>query len=283
MGSEGCADCHQERVKNFRNSPHFAFVSDPKLPLEKRGCEGCHGPGRIHQAEDGAEVISFTKMTPAESSAACLRCHATTMNEPQWKKTHHAKADLACVSCHQIHPESETGLGEGTIKHGNAGDPRTVVNFAGRKDPLNMLKADEATLCGSCHLPQVTEFKHASHHPVPEGRVLCSDCHSTHPTRAAKIKAHSSRGACVTCHTEFAGPFLYEHDPAAGFSTTACEECHRPHGTNNPKLLNSVTRGLCGQCHTDKLAGHHPGNSCWSAGCHVATHGSNSSPLFLAP
>jgi predicted CXXCH cytochrome family protein len=278
MSEEACGECHGNYVKNFPASPHASFLADEKLPLDRRGCQGCHGPGRIHQAEENPEVISFTKLSPKESSAACLRCHGKTMSASHWKRTEHAKGDLSCVSCHQIHTDTDPGLGHSGLKK----DPRTPV-FVAKLDSKAMLKADEATLCGSCHPSSLAEFRGTSHHPVPEGRMTCSECHSTHPSKSSKVATDAIRGKCVTCHTEKAGPFLYEHDPVAGFTGNGCQECHKPHGTNNPKMLNAVTRGLCAQCHTDKLATHYPGQTCWNAGCHVASHGSNSDPRFLKP
>ncbi|MBS1705004.1 MAG: hypothetical protein JST40_03960 [Armatimonadetes bacterium] len=278
MNEEACGECHPSVVKNFSASPHSALVSDSKLPLDKQGCQGCHGPGRIHQAEENAEVISYTKLSPKESSAACLRCHEKTMSESHWKRTEHARADVACVSCHQIHTDTENGLAHASVKS----DPRTTVLDA-KVDPKLMLKADEATLCGSCHPTVSAEFRSANHHPVPEGKMACSDCHSAHPSKNGVTTQDMFKGKCVTCHTEKAGPFIYEHDPVAGFTGDGCQECHRPHGTNNPKMLNSVTRGLCAQCHTDKLAQHYPGQTCWNSGCHASSHGSNSDPRFLKP
>lgn len=278
MNEEACAECHAKVSKNFVASPHAALVSDPTRPIDKQGCQSCHGPGRIHQAEKDAEVISYTKMSPKESSAACLRCHEKTMATSHWKRTEHARADLACVSCHQIHPDSEANLGHAA----NRKDPRTPM-FVAVANPKAMLKADESTLCGSCHPSTLGEFRAANHHPVPEGRVACSDCHSPHPTKDAKVKNDAMKGKCVTCHTEKAGPFIYEHDPVAAFTGDGCQECHKPHGSNNPQMLNSVTRGLCAQCHSDKLTTHYPGQTCWSSGCHVSTHGSNRDPRFLRP
>ncbi|HMS55821.1 MAG TPA: cytochrome c3 family protein [Fimbriimonadaceae bacterium] len=278
MSETGCAECHSEISANFPASPHAALTSDPSLPIDKKGCQGCHGPGHIHQAEENAEVISFTKMSPKESSAACLRCHEKTLSEFHWKRTEHARADLSCVSCHQIHTDTDKALGHGVKKM----DPRSAA-FVAKVEAKAMLKADEATLCGSCHPASIAEFRGANHHPVPEGRVVCSDCHSAHPSKNEKVSHDAFKGKCVTCHTEKAGPFIYEHDPVAGFTGDGCQECHRPHGTNNPKMLNSVTRGLCAQCHTDKLAQHYPGQTCWTAGCHVASHGSNTDSHFLKP
>lgn len=272
-----CGECHSGIKKNFASSPHSASVSSSELPLDKKGCQGCHGPGNIHQAEQNAEVISFAKLSPKESAAACLRCHEQTMAESHWKRSEHARADLSCVSCHKIHTDSPD-----TLAHAANPDARSAA-FVAKVDPKAMLKADEATLCGSCHPMAVGEFRSAHRHPVPEGRVVCSDCHNAHPAKGEKVANDEFKGKCVSCHTEKAGPFVFEHDPVSGVTGEGCQECHRPHGTNNPKLLNSVTRGLCAQCHTDKLTGHFPGRTCWDSGCHVANHGSNTDKRFLKP
>ncbi len=278
MSDQGCMECHESKSAHWAESPHAALVSASDLPLDKKGCQGCHGPGYIHQAEENAEVLSFAQMTPKDASATCLRCHEKTLDQSHWKKTDHARAGLSCVSCHQIHTDTEPDLGQTTKRR----DSRAVM-FVAKADPKAMLKSDEATLCGSCHASAIAEFRGANRHPVPEGRMVCSDCHSAHPSKTATVKHDVLKGKCVTCHTEKAGPFVFEHDPVAGFTGEGCQECHRPHGSNNPKMLNSVTRGLCAQCHTDKLAGHYPGQTCWNSGCHVASHGSNTDPRFLHP
>lgn len=282
MGDSGCKDCHEDRVANFHASGHAAFMSDPKLPNSKKGCEGCHGAGYVHQADENPEVVSFTKFSPKESSAACLRCHESSLPTTHWKDTAHAEANLSCVSCHQIHAESEPDLKGLAPQKSKAKDPRTIA-FAARVQPKSLLKADEATLCGQCHAGQVTSFKLNSHHPIPEGKMVCSECHSVHPTKGEKAHMKDAKGKCVTCHTEFAGPFIYEHDPVSSGSGDACMECHKPHGSNNPKMLNSFSRGLCAQCHTERLGTHYPGRTCWTAGCHSAPHGSNHSPALLEP
>ena len=269
-----------EKVNNFKNSPHAALVADSHAPLGKHGCEACHGPGFIHRADNNAEVISYTKMDPKESAAACLRCHEKTLSESHWKKTAHADAGLTCVSCHQIHTDSENPL---AAKTAQLKDTRSVV-FAAKVEPNNlMLKAPENVLCGQCHAGEVAKFRLNTHHPIPEGRMNCSDCHSVHPTKHSTMDAKQSKDACVKCHSEYAGPFVYEHEPVAGNTGGGCLECHNPHGSSNPSMLNSFSRGLCAQCHSDKLSNHHPGLSCWSAGCHVSTHGSNTDPTFRQP
>lgn len=282
MGDEGCAGCHAEKAANFKASPHAALVADSKLPKNKQGCEGCHGPGGIHQADENAEVISFRKMSPQESTAACLRCHAGTLASSHWKTTAHAKAGLACVTCHQIHPDSEPTLAAKGLKKGSANDTKAPI-YNAKFEPRALLMASELVVCGQCHGPQAAEFRLATHHPVPEGRMECSDCHATHPTTKERTKKWTDRDACVKCHADFAGPFVFEHDPVAGHTGEGCVECHKPHGSHNNKMLNSFSRGVCAQCHTEKLSQHYPGQTCWNSGCHVAPHGSNRSRQFLEP
>jgi predicted CXXCH cytochrome family protein len=90
--------------------------------------------------------------------------------------------------------------------------------------------------------------------------------------------------ACLTCHVEKRGPFVYEHDIVTGSGAEACLTCHQAHGSPHPKLQKMRGRGLCLQCHTDiaqddvhrRLSG-----DCWRSGCHPAFHGSNRSRSFL--
>lgn len=278
IGDQACAVCHADEVADFHKSSHAQYVADPKLPLGKQGCESCHGPGKQHQDEEGGHMVYFEKITPKDVNAVCLRCHEDVMKQSQWHSEAHARAGLSCISCHQIHPSSNPESFVDPHGHGIIKGPV----FPSAKESGPLLKSDEATLCGSCHHIQVAEFRLNSHHPVPEGRLVCSDCHAIHPTTASTRIDTPVKDNCVSCHADKAGPFVYEHDPVAGWMGRGCLECHNPHGSHNPRLLNAFSRGLCAQCHTDKLTNHFPGLSCWNAGCHVALHGSNTDPHFLA-
>lgn len=276
LGDTKCAECHEDTVKEFAQSGHAIFMHQAGTSIDKQGCEACHGPGAFHIREENPQVISYTKVSAKEVSEACLRCHGDLMKAPHWGQTAHARAGVSCVSCHQIHPK-------GGDSENDAGDRGLVKKqvFAAVKPKGKLLKADEATLCNECHKTEVAQFRLNSHHPVPEGRLVCSDCHSLHPNDGDRLKVRTTKGTCVTCHAEKSGPFVYEHDPVAGWTGEGCGECHRAHGANNPDLLKSFSRGMCSQCHTDKAATHYPGRTCWSAGCHVAIHGSNTDRRFL--
>ncbi len=298
-----CTNCHRTSVETFNRSPHASFMQDPSAPVNKHGCQACHGPGPRHVAhrkeKEGlfANVISFTNAKPAEVSAACLRCHGDTITESHWKLTDHARAGVTCTSCHQIHQVDRLGKteihhdaqnekldGVGSIEKVNTvpkRDAPTTLLYENVADPKMMLKGDEPSLCGNCHRRQMAEFRQNFHHPVPEGRMVCSDCHDVHSNRNGRKQVQTSKQSCVSCHAEVAGPFVYEHDPVSSSSGEGCLECHRPHGSSNPKMLNAFSRGLCTQCHSDKSVNHNPGRSCFDSGCHSAVHGSNHDPLLL--
>jgi predicted CXXCH cytochrome family protein len=141
-------------------------------------------------------------------------------------------------------------------------------------------------LCSSCHRRELTELRQFSHHPVFEGRVKCTDCHSPHRAERGKsLTGKTVEETCLRCHENRRGPFVFEHDPVkAGGIGEGCLECHRPHGSPNRAMTVMFSRGLCIQCHTDiQQQPTHRGRNgdCWRAGCHTAIHGSNHSLYLL--
>ncbi len=293
---KNCNGCHRASVETFARSPHAAFMYDPHSPVDKQGCQACHGPSKRHmdhrkEDEDRyANVISYSHATPEQIATACLRCHADTMTTSHWKRTSHAHAGVSCTACHQIHWSDRLGKdrtgtpappGDQIEVHKDVRElPKSAV-FSNAPEPKALLKTDESTLCGQCHRRELAEFRHNFHHPVPEGRQVCSDCHSVHPNKDGRKQVRTTKQSCITCHAQVAGPFVFEHDPTSDLTGEGCLECHRPHGSPNPAILNSFSRGLCVRCHTDKSVNHNPGRGCWDSGCHSAVHGSNHSQLLF--
>ena len=153
-------------------------------------------------------------------------------------------------------------------------------------------KLSQSEVCYTCHKAQRAQFSKPSHHPTPEGKVACSDCHNTHGSAGPKLMVRDSVSAtCYTCHMEKRGPFVHSHQPVA----EDCSNCHNPHGTVAESLLKARAPFLCNSCHTPHgpiqptLAnGTAPtlavpgwwnasvvtqGKSCVS--CHAQIHGSN--------
>ena len=54
IGSELCGLCHAEELAQLQKTGESVLLEE-KYPVEQRGCEACHGPGRAHsEAESDA-------------------------------------------------------------------------------------------------------------------------------------------------------------------------------------------------------------------------------------
>src|SRR5690349_18237453 len=86
IGDKACAECHEDEANNFHGG-HASFSLDPALALDMKGCEGCHGPGKAHAAEQRGEeppegtpartdptIIGYSNMGEKDVSFACMRC-----------------------------------------------------------------------------------------------------------------------------------------------------------------------------------------------------------------
>jgi predicted CXXCH cytochrome family protein len=90
-------------------------------------------------------------------------------------------------------------------------------------------------------------FKY-SHHPIREGKVVCSDCHNPHgsPGDTKLLKEFTVNETCYNCHADKRGPMLWEHQPVRD----NCLNCHTPHGSNQPRLMKEQMNFLCASCHS---------------------------------
>lgn len=261
VGQEVCATCHEDAAKGFASNPHSKLA----LMHGKTGvtCEGCHGSGKAHVDGGGdvAKIFNPAKATAKEVDARCLSCHQG--QHANFERTAHGENNVSCLSCHSVH----------------------------HSDKEQLLKASEPKLCFQCHTDTKSQFNMPFHHKVEEGLVKCSDCHDPHGTFDKKNLRSSSHmdAVCTKCHTETAGPFVYEHDVV---KTEGCTACHNPHGGPNPRLLNRANvNTICLQCHSPSpnfTTGEPIGpahnqavqyQACTT--CHTSIHGSNTSPIFF--
>lgn len=285
VGSETCAACHEDQFKSVAQTKHGKLSLIPNWKDKVQGCESCHGAGKKHSEEPTLQnIISFKNKNSKEISETCLSCHAGKESHNNFRRGEHWRNDVGCTDCHTAHGPTLDNTQAGSI---------TQINEASKQNPTNaaMLKKSEPQLCMSCHTETKAQFSKPFHHRVLEGTMKCSDCHNSHggfESKQTKLSVGAD-AACIKCHTNKQGPFVFEHAP---LKIEGCAVCHMPHGSNNPKMLvRSSVRQLCLECHSsldEQLAPDVPSfhnqatvryRDCTV--CHSAIHGSNTNATFF--
>jgi len=264
-----CADCHDQVVAAFAATPHARAQGRSTDP--NAICAVCHGGGAEHAASGDPAAIS----TPRGDAGAglCLNCHTSAGPNPIELRSVHARSGLGCEGCHTMHP-------------------------AGRI-PEALLTREGSSACVSCHTGVAGSFRkpytHRMHTTVggsSRAGMQCASCHNPHGRsgEANLVRTRAGEVACLDCHTDKRGPFVFTH---ISTEVVGCLGCHEPHGSTNPKMLKrSRVAQLCLECHSltsPTTVGSQPPSfhdlrspryqNCTT--CHVAVHGSNSSPLLL--
>ena len=200
--------------------------------------------------------------------------------------------NAGCESCH----------GPCSLHSDSGGEIKPPFSFtAGRPEPASLSTLagvpparTTETVCYQCHNDVRGQFQLPSHHPVPEGRMKCTECHSPHKgsvLAGGSTALLSQDENCLKCHPAQRGPYVFEHEAMQ----EGCTICHTAHGSVNAKMLTVRDSNLCLKCHFQQQG---PGGTiliggqdhtqrlqqgtCWTAGCHEAVHGSrvNSSLRF---
>jgi predicted CXXCH cytochrome family protein len=240
-GDEACSGCHADKASQFRFSPH-GRLKDFEMRGHASKCESCHGPGARHveAGGDAALIGGFKGKEGLETSRSCLGCHSEG-KAADWHGSPHAMAGVGCATCHVIH-RSRAVIAPavtpliGTIRPAKADSP----------PPPGLLAKPEPELCFDCHREKRSQINYSSHHPIREGRMQCSSCHTVHGGEERLLASEEgTNGLCTTCHTAKQGPFVFEHAPVE----EGCQTCHEPHGTVANNLLKQNEPFLCLQCH----------------------------------
>ncbi len=262
-GDEACVQCHAGETKLYENSLHSMGYKNTE-----NTCESCHGGGAKHAATGNPDkVLTFSdqKKENEKFNSNCLSCHPEVRYGT--KGEHIDSFNLNCGTCHKIHQPAPEGT----------------------------LAEKEKKLCESCHKTVRAKSMLPSHHPIREDKMKCTSCHSMTGTSAIDLERPND--TCLDCHSQYRGPFVFEHAPV----TEDCTICHNPHGSVANNLLKQNEPFLCLQCHDmhfhTQLAGEegsgsgtpeHPGRS-WKSDrysgkksfltncsqCHQSIHGTD--------
>lgn len=192
-------------------------------------CTTCHDP--------------HGKIRPETRTDLCLKCHDMSSPTMAWHSSTHARYGVACADCHNPHPNSYV---EPVV------DIQHTHIDRNERSPMSV---DEPQACYKCHPDMYAKNAMPSHHPIKEGKMVCSDCHDPHGQTQDNLKEPTVNMVCYRCHAEKQGPFAYEHPPV----TENCGICHDPHGTVTNNLLRQPTTFLCLRCHTGHRTGPPPG------------------------
>lgn len=187
-------------------------------------CTTCHEPhGNIKEYSRGE---------------LCLQCHtdAPTM---AWHSSTHALYEVACTDCHNPHPRT------------NVPQFVNISHTDVRRPERKVMAVEEPETCYKCHQAIYGLTGLPSHHPIKEGKMVCSDCHDAHGQQEGNLKGDMLNEVCYKCHADKQGPFVYEHPPVV----ENCGYCHNPHGAVANNLLKQPSPFLCLRCHSGHRGG----------------------------
>jgi len=239
---------------------HRSIVVLPDVPGAKyigsKECEQCHE--EIYRGFATADHARLIAQGPNAVGAGCESCHGP--------------ASLHSQSGGEVKPPYSF----------SSGRPQTT-SFGARL-AVPPARAPE-TVCFQCHADVRGQFNLPSHHPVPEGKMSCRECHPPHKGSiqigggTAKLSENES---CLRCHAAQGGLHVFEHEALR----EGCTICHTAHGSVNAKMLTVRDANLCMKCHFQQVSGGKiliggsdhtlrvQQGTCWTAGCHEAIHGS---------
>lgn len=170
VGSEECADCHEDNSNSFETATHSWIQGQGENAVDV-GCESCHGAGSLHIESGGAfETI----INPGPSPDTCFKCHVDKHAEFRLTNRHPVlEGSVTCGDCHDPHSGSMVPEGD-----------------------LGLLTQNET--CFNCHSAQRGPFVF-EHEALREG---CTTCHSPHGSVNPKMLKTRNANLCLQCHAQ---------------------------------------------------------------------------------
>ncbi|HRF60231.1 MAG TPA: multiheme c-type cytochrome [Fimbriimonadaceae bacterium] len=284
IGSEACADCHGGRQGD--GTPIYAHWKETKHSQVGVGCERCHGPGSVHQANPTAGNILHGPKSL--SAIVCAQCHGPVFD--QWQFSAHSKiiADPVeeaivnparygktsrCVSCHSNVFKT---AGDNGVNIGELSDAE-VAELAEE----SLAESPHTATCATCHNPhknteyltddgKQVQLRHATFSTdtttVGPGSTpptfttfnhICAQCHNGRGGNPAD-SALSSGTARPNMHDSnqynmllgfggVEGSGPVQRNTAHATAPGQCSKCHMPDARHT--FTVSYDKG-CAPCHT---------------------------------
>ncbi len=174
----------------------------------------------------------------------CLQCHSSHTPAMAFLSSTHNLNGVCCTDCHNPHPRACVPQIV-NINHYEVTRPKRLA-----------MSVQQPEACYKCH-PKIYGLNALpSHHPIKEGKMVCSDCHDAHGQETDNLKEATINLVCYKCHADKQGPYAFEHPPVR----ENCAICHEPHGTVANNLLRQPATFLCLRCHPGHNAVHPPGS-----------------------
>lgn len=169
VGSDECADCHEDKTSTFRTATH-SWIEGSGPNAVDIGCESCHGAGSVHVESGGAFQ---TIVNPGQSPETCFGCHVDKESEFSLQNRHPVlEGQVTCADCHNPHAGDVVNAGLGTLTQNDT--------------------------CFQCHSAQKGPFTF-EHEALREG---CTTCHSPHGSVNAKMLKARNADLCLQCHAQ---------------------------------------------------------------------------------
>jgi predicted CXXCH cytochrome family protein len=168
VGSEACAQCHQDKYQGFNTATHY-HLEAPGTNAMYIGCESCHGPGSLHVQSGGAPN---TIINPGKSPQVCFQCHLEKQAEFNLPSHHPVlEGNMSCGDCHDPH--------KGSVVPGGGTELMSLND-----------------ICTKCHTAQAGPFVF-EHEVMREG---CISCHNPHGSVNARLLIARNATLCLRCH-----------------------------------------------------------------------------------
>lgn len=242
----------EDRLPSLRGTSHNLNAVSPNV------CYRCHGDMHEMQTIAGPHQIcgpngfncttchdAHGKLLEYSRQELCMQCHKAGSPTMAWHSSTHSLFGVACTDCHNPHPRQSV-------------ERFPNISYTNITRPVRrVMGVQEPEACYKCHPDIFGQTNLPYHHPIREGKMVCSDCHDAHGQMEGGLNAETVNLLCWRCHADKQGPFTYEHPPVV----ENCSICHEPHGTVAPDLLHQSPTFLCLRCHNGhRTALHgHPG------------------------